>query len=145
MKTINYVFASLLFIAACNNNRHDNHDRNDTGTTGATGSTTGRVETDEESNFEKEMEDYRYRLNKRMDELKADIERAQRERKMERDIKKQKRYDVRIEEREKRHRSFQQTLDRLETQTEQGWHNFKEEVNDLFKRDKSQDTTWLAK
>jgi hypothetical protein len=146
MRTINYLLASLLLLTACNNNeRRYNDGHNNTATTGSTGSTTGRVETDDESKFEKEMEDYRYRLNKRIDELKADIEKTQRERKMERDIKKQRRYDARIEERERRRKSFQETLDRLETQTEEGWQNFKQDMNNLFDRDKGQDTTWTAK
>ena len=134
MKTTQFVLAALLFTAAAScDDRKDNKMNDDNYTT--TGSTAGRdvvAPADNTSTFRSEMEEYRVRLNKRIEELDNEIEEKRRERKIEKQKEKIEDLDNEIREREGRRNDVKDRLERLEDQTEEGWADFKREMEDVF-------------
>lgn len=87
--------------------------------------------------FAVQRDEYRMRLNKRISDLKEEIETEMRMRKADSDNKEGM---ERIAQREQRRENFQEWLNKLESQTETGWQNFKSELDELFNRDKNNDT-----
>ncbi len=83
-----------------------------------------------------ERDDYRGRMNTRVQELDMEIEEDKRMAKSEKDAKKRLEYENRIREKESRKSKFQESMNRLEQQTEEGWRNFKTEMDELFSGDK---------
>jgi hypothetical protein len=82
-----------------------------------------------------EWDEYRTRINNRISELESNLAERKALRNAEKDVKKQKEYDVEIGEKEKRKTEFQQKLDNFEARTKEGWEKFKAELDDLFNRD----------
>lgn len=95
--------------------------------------------------FAEEREQYRYRISRRLNELEGEIEEARKRRQAEKNRMKSKEYNTRIEERERRRKTFEERLAQLEKQTEEGWQNFKAELEDLFNRDKGNDSIRMIK
>lgn len=137
MKSTRLILPALLLCAVigCDNRKRDNTDDSYMNPNGA--STAGGVvaPADNTRTFSDEVEDYRVRTNQRINQLENEIEEARRERKLEKDRKRIENYDDRIRDRELRRKTFQQRLDRLENQTEEGWENFKKEMDELFDND----------
>ncbi len=87
--------------------------------------------------FDEEVSQLQSRINQRIQELNAEIDEARREREAEKNEKKWRNYDDRIANRELRRKNFQDRLDRLKTQTQEGWQEFKSDVEDVFERDRT--------
>jgi hypothetical protein len=85
-----------------------------------------------------ERDEYRMRINNRINEIEHNIEERRAMREAEKDVKKQKEYDVEIERNEKRKGEFKQKLDNFEARAKEGWANFKTELDELFTRDKEE-------
>ncbi len=86
--------------------------------------------------FTEDVDRLRYKINERIKEIDADIQKSMNERKAERNAKKQKNYDEWIAKRETRKKEFNDKLDELGRQTKQGWNKFKADVEDFFDRDR---------
>jgi hypothetical protein len=126
----------VFFLTGCDNNRNDEHDVHKTPPAVVLQDEHDR-DTTRIRSFAEQRDEYRIRLNKRITELKEEIETEKRIRKANSGDKDS---EDRIARREERRRNFQERLDRLETQTETGWQNFKTELDDLFKRDNDKDS-----
>jgi hypothetical protein len=158
MKNVKHLLLTPLLISffACsdtrtNDDRDGNIDRDrdrDAGTTGYNGSTSGNVESSTsstmytptvttESDFSSEWNDYRNRMNTRIDELDRDIDNYKERRRVEKNSKRVKEYDVDIERRENRRTEFKNRMNNFEARTKQNWQEFKTELDDLFDRDKN--------
>jgi hypothetical protein len=82
-----------------------------------------------------EWDEYRTRINNRISEIENNLAERRALRKAEKDVKKQKEYDIDIEKREKRKTEFQQKLDNFEVRAKEGWQKFKAELDDLLNSD----------
>jgi hypothetical protein len=151
MKNTKTILLAALSISifACNDTKNDTRDtESTTGSTGystgstantgnmgsTTGSTMGSVDTSG-TYMNKEWDDYRSRMNRRIDELENDISEAKERRRAEKNAKRIKEYDVDIERREKRRTEFQENVDNFEARSKESWQKFKAELDDLFTRD----------
>lgn len=84
----------------------------------------------------REVGDYRLRLGQRLQEIETDIETVSAKKKAERNAEKVKAYDVDIERKEKRRTEFKEKMDRFEERSRANWQGFRQELDDLFDRDR---------
>lgn len=129
MKKLHYfaALALLSMIYACSHNKPENPP--------PTEPVVDHAGVDSSQLNKPEWEEYRTRINNRINEINNNLAERRALRNAEKDVKKQKEYDVEIEEREKRKTEFQQKLDNFEARAKEGWEKFKAELDDLFNRD----------
>ncbi len=131
MKILKYTLAIIFpaFIISCNT------DRTETPSINGNEATDLRKTDSLDREFTEDVDQMRFRIKQRINEIEAGIEQARREREAEKNKKKWNDYDERIADREERRNNFQKKLDDLETQTKDGWQNFKTDVEEFFERD----------
>ena len=84
-----------------------------------------------------ETEEYRIRIRNRIDEMQRDIENMRARSIAEKNRKKQREYELQLEQRESSRQTLQEKLDRMDGKAEANWKEFKRDVDDFFSRDRN--------